>query len=84
MSESMNETCILTILQSWTTVDVNKMPITFCLFLAPEILSYDPISLKTDVWSIGVLAYVLLSGFSPFSGDTKQHTFCNISQCKLE
>lgn len=52
-------------------------------YVAPEILSYEPISLATDVWSVGVLAYVLLSGFSPFGGDTKQETFCNISQCKL-
>jgi serine/threonine protein kinase len=33
--------------------------------------------------SVGVLAYVLLSGYSPFAGDTKQETFCNISQCCL-
>lgn len=33
--------------------------------------------------SVGVLAYVLLSGYSPFAGETKQETFCNISQCAL-
>lgn len=32
---------------------------------------------------MGVLAYVLLSGYSPFAGDNKQETFCNISQCCL-
>ncbi|GFG33971.1 hypothetical protein Cfor_07520, partial [Coptotermes formosanus] len=52
-------------------------------YVAPEILSYEPISLATDIWSVGVLAYVLLSGYSPFAGDTKQETFCNISQCCL-
>ncbi|XP_066998235.2 serine/threonine-protein kinase 17A [Anabrus simplex] len=52
-------------------------------YVAPEILSYEPISLATDIWSVGVLAYVLLTGCSPFGGDTKQETFCNISQCKL-
>lgn len=30
-----------------------------------------------------MLAYVLLSGFSPFGGETKQETFLNISQCNL-
>lgn len=48
-----------------------------------QVLSYEPLSLKTDIWSVGVLAYVLLSGFSPFGGDTKQETFLNISQCNL-
>jgi len=52
-------------------------------YVAPEVLSYEPISLATDIWSVGVLAYVLLSGYSPFAGDTKQQTFCNISQCAL-
>ncbi|XP_033250346.1 death-associated protein kinase related-like [Drosophila miranda] len=42
-----------------------------------------PLSLLTDIWSVGVLTYVLLSGFSPFGGDTKQETFLNISQCAL-
>ena len=35
---------------------------------APEILAYEPISLAADIWSLGVLAYVLLTGFSPFGG----------------
>lgn len=39
------------------------LPIT-----APEILAYEPISLAADIWSLGVLAYVLLTGFSPFGG----------------
>lgn len=52
-------------------------------YVAPEVLSYEPISLATDIWSVGVLAYVLLSGYSPFAGETKQETFCNISQCTL-
>lgn len=52
-------------------------------YVAPEILSYEPISLATDIWSVGILAYVLLSGYSPFGGDSKQETFCNISQCCL-
>ncbi|KAL2724810.1 serine/threonine-protein kinase 17A-like [Vespula maculifrons] len=51
---------------------------------APEVLNYEPISLATDMWSVGVLLYVLLTGCSPFGGDTKQETFCNISRCRLD
>lgn len=53
-------------------------------FVAPEIIQYEPLSLKTDIWSIGVLTYVLLSGFSPYGSDDKQETFLNITQCNLE
>jgi len=52
-------------------------------YVAPEVLQYDPVSLRTDIWSVGVLAYVLLSGCSPFAGDSKQETFLNISKCNL-
>lgn len=34
--------------------------------------------------SVGVLTYVLLTGCSPFAGDTKQETFLNISQVDLD
>ncbi|KAF7247820.1 Serine/threonine-protein kinase 17A [Varanus komodoensis] len=52
-------------------------------YVAPEILSYDPISTATDMWSIGVLTYVMLTGVSPFLGNDKQETFLNISQMNL-
>lgn len=52
-------------------------------YVAPEVLNYEPISLSTDIWSIGVLAYVILSGFSPFGADDKQQTYLNISKCSL-
>lgn len=52
-------------------------------YVAPEVLQFEPLSLKTDIWSVGVLTYVLLTGCSPFGGDTKQETFLNISKCSL-
>ncbi|XP_030397485.1 serine/threonine-protein kinase 17A-like [Gopherus evgoodei] len=53
-------------------------------YVAPEVLSYEPISTATDMWSIGVLTYVMLTGESPFLGDTKQETFLNISQVNVQ
>ncbi|XP_041735724.1 serine/threonine-protein kinase 17A [Coregonus clupeaformis] len=52
-------------------------------YVAPEILNYEPISTATDMWSIGVLAYVMLTGISPFLGEDKQETFLNISQINV-
>ncbi|KAG7232133.1 hypothetical protein INR49_009518 [Caranx melampygus] len=52
-------------------------------YVAPEILNYEPISTATDMWSIGVLAYVMLTGISPFLGEDKQETFLNISQLSV-
>ncbi|KAM6905618.1 serine/threonine kinase 17a like [Xenentodon cancila] len=53
-------------------------------YVAPEILNYEPISTATDMWSIGVLTYVMLTGESPFLGDEKQETFLNISQVNVD
>ncbi|KAE8574670.1 hypothetical protein XENTR_v10003526 [Xenopus tropicalis] len=53
-------------------------------YVAPEVLSYEPISTATDMWSVGVLTYVMLTGVSPFLGDTKQETFLNISQVNIQ
>ncbi|XP_069108405.1 myosin light chain kinase, smooth muscle-like isoform X3 [Argopecten irradians] len=49
-------------------------------FCAPEIISFEPVSFCSDMWSIGVVSYVLLSGYSPFAGDTDQETFTNINR----
>ncbi|XP_060030308.1 death-associated protein kinase 2 isoform X2 [Erinaceus europaeus] len=48
-------------------------------FVAPEIVNYEPLGLEADMWSIGVITYILLSGASPFLGDTKQETLSNIT-----
>jgi myosin-light-chain kinase len=28
-------------------------------FVAPEVVNYDPISFTTDMWSVGVICYML-------------------------
>ncbi|KAG8571564.1 hypothetical protein GDO81_011697 [Engystomops pustulosus] len=47
-------------------------------FLAPEVVNYDFVSFPTDMWSVGVIAYMLLSGLSPFLGDDENETLNNI------
>lgn len=49
-------------------------------FVAPEIVSFDNISPGTDMWSVGVICYILLSGFSPFLGESDSETFSNIAK----
>ncbi|XP_028297518.1 death-associated protein kinase 2a isoform X2 [Gouania willdenowi] len=53
-------------------------------FVAPEIVNYEPLGLEADMWSIGVITYILLSGASPFLGETKQDTLRNISAINYE
>lgn len=41
------------------------------LYMAPEIIQEKTYDLRVDVWSVGVIAYILLSGRPPFKGSSK-------------
>ncbi|XP_057339928.1 twitchin-like isoform X2 [Microplitis mediator] len=53
-------------------------------FVAPEVVNFDQIGFGTDLWSIGVICYVLLSGLSPFMGDTDVETMANVTIAKYD
>ncbi|OPJ84994.1 myosin light chain kinase 2, skeletal/cardiac muscle isoform B [Patagioenas fasciata monilis] len=47
-------------------------------FLSPEVVNYEQVSYSTDMWSMGVITYMLLSGLSPFLGDNDTETLNNV------
>lgn len=49
-------------------------------FAAPEVLSYERVTPAADMWSVGVICYVLLSGLSPFMGNTDLETMTNVTK----
>lgn len=52
-------------------------------YVSPEVLEgkYDK---RTDMWSIGVIAFILLCGDPPFYGDTTAAVFNKIKTCDYE
>ena len=67
-----------------TKVDPNevvKISTGTAEFAAPEIVEREPVGFYTDMWSVGVLAYVLLSGLSPFAGSNDIETLKNVKNC---
>lgn len=48
-------------------------------FMAPEVAANKEYGTKSDMWSIGVLLYVLLCGKLPFVG-SKENIYKNISE----
>ncbi|KAG7360442.1 protein kinase [Nitzschia inconspicua] len=52
-------------------------------YVAPEVL-LNSYTYKVDMWSIGVIAYILLCGFAPFSGDTDYDTLQLVARAPLE
>ncbi|OXB69230.1 hypothetical protein ASZ78_011350 [Callipepla squamata] len=47
-------------------------------FVGPEIVNQSPVSSVTDVWPVGVIAYLCLTGISPFVGENDKTTLMNI------
>uniref|UniRef100_A0A673GNK2 Uncharacterized protein n=1 Tax=Sinocyclocheilus rhinocerous TaxID=307959 RepID=A0A673GNK2_9TELE len=63
-----------------TPGDQIKIQYTTAEFAAPEIHQNEMVSTVTDMWSVGVLVYVLLSGLNPFAAETNQQmieSICN-------
>ncbi|XP_052398079.1 myosin light chain kinase, smooth muscle isoform X1 [Carassius gibelio] len=48
-------------------------------FVAPEVVNYEPVDISTDMWSIGVICYILLSGESPFQGNSDAETLALVT-----
>lgn len=51
-------------------------------YYAPEVHRHDLVTTATDMWSVGVLAYVLLSGLNPFASESTTKMIENISNCE--
>lgn len=47
-------------------------------FLAPEVLAQKPYGKAVDVWSIGVISYILLCGYPPFYDESDANLFAQI------
>jgi len=52
-------------------------------YLSPEVLTANYTE-KADIWSIGVIAYIMLSGQQPFAGTVNSEILANVKAAKLD
>lgn len=53
-------------------------------YVAPEVIMQKPYGKECDYWSIGVVAFILLSGSPPFYEDDNFALFEQIKACKYD
>ncbi len=51
--------------------------------MAPEIIMEEKYDQGVDVWSVGIITYILLTGRPPFTGKTKEQIFESIKNDPL-
>lgn len=65
----------------------NELATTACgtpNYVAPEIIEGHGYGKEVDVWSIGVIIYIMLCGFPPFYDENNQQLFALISKGKFD
>jgi len=53
-------------------------------FCAPEMLNFDPVLPGSDMWSVAVIAYILLSGISPYYYEDEKKVLETVQSVKYE
>lgn len=61
----------------------NECPCGSPGYVAPEVLKSVPYGCEVDVWSMGVICYVLLAGYPPFYDEDQAKLFKKIKQGKF-
>jgi len=68
-------------------IDEQKMMQTACGtpgYVAPEVLNAEGYDKEVDMWSIGVITYILLCGFPPFYAETVPEVFEQIMKAEYD
>ncbi|XP_039984506.1 obscurin [Xiphias gladius] len=52
-------------------------------FIAPEIVHQEPVTVATDIWAVGVIAYLTLVCRCPFVGETDRATLLRVGEGTL-
>jgi len=53
-------------------------------YVAPEVTNNEGVSYATDMWSVGIITYILLSGISPFRGANDRETLKKVREGKWD
>ena len=53
-------------------------------YIAPEVITDENYDEKCDIFSVGVIFYMLLTGLAPINGDNLEEVIEKTKECKLD
>ncbi|XP_033229349.1 obscurin isoform X4 [Belonocnema kinseyi] len=53
-------------------------------YVAPEVVNGEGVTYRTDMWPVGIITFILLSGISPFRGINDRETLTKIKEGKWD
>lgn len=53
-------------------------------YVAPEVLRKQPYTTQVDMWSVGVITYILLCGYPPFEDENTRQLYNSIKTCDVD
>jgi serine/threonine protein kinase len=62
---------------------IMKSRVGTAYYVAPEVLLTDDYTSKCDIWSIGVITFVLLCGFPPFFAENEKLTLTLVQKAEV-
>ncbi len=64
--------------------EVMKLPCGTLSYVAPEVLTLSGYGKEADIWSIGIIFYLLICGGLPFDGDTRKAIIAKTISAELD
>eukprot|EP01083_Nonionella_stella_P120967 363057_1 len=79
---SDDSTCSISTIDSTTNYSYESVLMDTCCgtpyYVAPEVIEMSKYNFKCDMWSMGVILYIMLGGYQPFRGDNLQQMYASI------